>query len=37
MSINGEKFVGKVLSREAFGEEGTLRLGKKTVRIQWVA
>jgi len=35
VSINGEKFIGKVLSREAFGEEGTIRLGKKTVRIKW--
>ena len=35
VSINGEKFVGKVLSREDFGEEGTIRLGKKTVRIRW--
>jgi len=37
VSINGEKFVGKVLSREAFGETGTIRLGKKTVRVKWVA
>jgi tyrosyl-tRNA synthetase len=37
VSVNGEKFVGKVLSREAFGEEGTIRLGKKTVRIKWTA
>jgi len=36
VSINGEKFIGKVLSREAFGENGTIRLGKKTVRIKWV-
>ena len=35
VSINGEKFVGKVLSREAFGETGTIRLGKKTVRVKW--
>jgi len=26
-----------VLSREAFGETGTIRLGKKTVRIKWTA
>jgi len=37
VSINGEKFIGKVLSREAFGETGTIRLGKKTVRIKWTA
>jgi tyrosyl-tRNA synthetase len=36
VSINGEKFIGKVMSREAFGEAGTIRLGKKTVRIHWV-
>jgi tyrosyl-tRNA synthetase len=36
VSINGEKFIGKVLTREAFGESGTIRLGKKTVRIKWV-
>ncbi len=36
VSINGEKFIGKVLSREAFGETGTIRLGKKTVRVKWV-
>ncbi|MEO6922744.1 MAG: tyrosine--tRNA ligase, partial [Bryocella sp.] len=36
VSINGEKFIGKVIAREAFGESGTIRLGKKTVRVKWV-
>jgi tyrosyl-tRNA synthetase len=35
VSINGAKFIGKVLSREAFGDNGTIRLGKKTVRVKW--
>jgi tyrosyl-tRNA synthetase len=37
VSINGEKFIGKVMTREAFGEAGTIRMGKKTVRVAWVA
>ena len=35
VSINGEKFSGKLLSHEALGETPTLRLGKKSVRIKW--
>jgi len=35
VSINGEKFTGKSLSREALGDSPTLRLGKRAVRIQW--
>jgi len=37
VSINGEKFNGKMLSREALGDTPTLRLGKRAVRIQWTA
>jgi tyrosyl-tRNA synthetase len=36
VSINGEKFTGKTLSREALGETPTLRLGKKAVRVKWL-
>ena len=35
VSINGEKFSGKSLSREVLGESPTLRLGKKAVRVIW--
>jgi tyrosyl-tRNA synthetase len=37
VSINGEKFNGKQLAREELGVNPTLRLGKKAVRIHWVA
>ena len=33
--VNGQKFSGKVLSRETLGQFPTLRLGKKTVRVTW--
>ena len=36
VSINGEKFNGKTLSRNILGDEPTLRLGKKAVRVHWV-
>jgi tyrosyl-tRNA synthetase len=36
VSINGEKFSGKSLSREALGDSPTLRLGKKSVRVKWI-
>ncbi len=35
VSINGEKFSARTISREALGETPTLRLGKKSVRIHW--
>ncbi len=35
VSISGEKFSGKTLSRESLGESPTLRLGKKAVRVRW--
>jgi tyrosyl-tRNA synthetase len=37
VSINGEKFTGKLLSLEVLGDTPTLRLGKKSVRIKWTA
>ena len=36
VSVNGEKFTGKVLGREALGDGPALRLGKKSVRVEWV-
>jgi tyrosyl-tRNA synthetase len=35
VSVNGEKFNGRTLARQALGEAPTLRLGKKSVRIHW--
>jgi tyrosyl-tRNA synthetase len=37
VSINGEKFAVRTTSRSTLGETPTLRLGKKSVRIQWTA
>jgi tyrosyl-tRNA synthetase len=37
VSFNGEKFSGRYYSREALGDSPTLRLGKKSVRVKWVA
>jgi tyrosyl-tRNA synthetase len=37
VSINGEKFNGKLLPREELGVNPTLRLGKKAVRVNWTA
>jgi len=36
VSINGEKFSGKTLDRESLGDAPALRLGKKSVRVQWL-
>ena len=36
VSVNGEKFSGKVLGRNALGGGTALRLGKKSVRVEWV-
>jgi tyrosyl-tRNA synthetase len=36
VSVNGEKFGGKVLGREILGAVLALRLGKKSVRVDWV-
>jgi tyrosyl-tRNA synthetase len=35
VSINGQKFTERTISRETLGETPTLRLGKKAVRIHW--
>jgi tyrosyl-tRNA synthetase len=35
VSVNGEKFSGKVIGREALGDAPVLRLGKKSVRVEW--
>jgi tyrosyl-tRNA synthetase len=35
VSINGEKFTDRTINRDALGNEPTLRLGKKAVRIRW--
>jgi tyrosyl-tRNA synthetase len=37
VSVNGEKFSGKTLSKDALGDSPALRLGKKSVRLEWVA
>jgi tyrosyl-tRNA synthetase len=37
VSINGEKFTARSLTRAALGETPTLRLGKKSVRIHWTS
>ncbi|HEX7158846.1 MAG TPA: tyrosine--tRNA ligase, partial [Edaphobacter sp.] len=36
VSVNGEKFNGKTLRKEELGESPVLRLGKKSVRVEWV-
>jgi tyrosyl-tRNA synthetase len=36
VSLNGQKFSGKIYSKEAMGESPVLRLGKKSVRVEWV-
>ena len=36
VSVNGEKFTGKVMSWEALGDSPALRLGKKSVRVEWL-
>ena len=35
VSVNGEKFSGKVIAKTALGDAPTLRLGKKSVRLDW--
>ncbi len=35
VSVNGEKFSGKVIGRLTLGEGPILRLGKKSVRVEW--
>jgi tyrosyl-tRNA synthetase len=36
VSLNGEKITGRTCSREAMGDSPILRLGKKSIRIEWV-
>ena len=36
VSLNGEKITGRTCAKEAMGESPTLRLGKKSVRIEWI-
>jgi tyrosyl-tRNA synthetase len=36
VSLNGEKITARTYRREAMGESPTLRLGKKSVRVEWV-
>ena len=36
VSLNGEKTALKMVAREALGESPVLRLGKKSVRVDWV-
>jgi tyrosyl-tRNA synthetase len=36
VSINGEKFSAAVVTKSSLGHQPTLRLGKKSVRIDWV-
>ncbi|MGD0797859.1 MAG: tyrosine--tRNA ligase [Acidobacteriaceae bacterium] len=36
VSLNGQKFSGKLSSEDAMGESPVLRLGKKSVRVEWV-
>src|SRR6185312_667849 len=37
VSINGEKFTASVVAKSSLGEQPTLRLGKKAVRVEWTA
>jgi tyrosyl-tRNA synthetase len=36
VSLNGEKISGRTCSREAMGDSPILRLGKKSVRVEWM-
>lgn len=36
VSVNGGKFAGKVMAMDALGDAPVLRLGKKSVRVEWV-
>jgi len=37
VSVNGEKFAGRQLTLRELGENPALRLGKKAVRVKWIA
>jgi tyrosyl-tRNA synthetase len=36
VSLNGEKIAGRTYGKEAMGKSPTLRLGKKSVRVEWM-
>jgi len=36
VSLNGEKISGRTYSKEAMGDSPILRLGKKSVRVEWL-
>ena len=36
VSLNGEKIAGRTYGKEALGKSPTLRLGKKSVRVEWM-
>jgi tyrosyl-tRNA synthetase len=36
VSVDGEKFSGKVLVGVKAGDSHTLRLGKRSVRVKWM-
>jgi tyrosyl-tRNA synthetase len=36
VSLNGEKIAVRTVGKEAMGESPILRLGKKSVRVEWV-
>jgi tyrosyl-tRNA synthetase len=36
VSLNGEKISGRTYSREAMGDAPILRLGKRSVRVEWL-
>jgi tyrosyl-tRNA synthetase len=36
VSVNGEKISGRTMQKGAMGESPVLRLGKKSVRVEWV-
>lgn len=36
VSVNGERFSAKLISRESLGEAPVLRLGKRAIRVRWI-
>jgi tyrosyl-tRNA synthetase len=36
VSLNGEKIAGRTCGKDAMGESPILRLGKKSVRVEWM-
>jgi tyrosyl-tRNA synthetase len=35
VSVNGDKYAERTISREALGEAPVLRLGRRAVRVKW--